>query len=301
MSTLLTDAPPAAAVPAAAVVDPAVAAAAPAAGAPPPGAGNVVQGADGRWMIPEEFRTHESVRKFADDKHTLDTSVLLKSYINLEGQMGRDKIPLPKSDEDWENAYKALGRPEAAEKYEVKRPENLPEGMTYDEAGEKHLRNIAFQNGWNQKQFGAAYEALFKHNTEMQAGWQNVVKEQRSTAEANLKREWGAAYDQNLGVAKAAMLEYADPDLVEHLNTSGLGNDPRLVKVFARIGKELMGDAKLKGAGAPSGTMTPAEVTAKIQKFRTDNHAALYDADHIDHKRLVAELEGLHKMQVPQR
>ena len=66
---------------------------------------------------------------------SVKTQELGTAYQNLERLLGREKIPVPTSDDDeegWERVNAAF-RPESPDKYEFKRPEKLPEGMPYDE------------------------------------------------------------------------------------------------------------------------------------------------------------------------
>jgi hypothetical protein len=259
--------------------------------------GSTNEAALARWPVPEEYRSQEAVRKFLDDKHTLDPSVLLKSHINLESKLGRDKIPVPQSDDDWKEVWDKLGRPSAPEMYEVKQPAQMPEGMAYDQEKEKFLRSFAHQNGWNQKQFASAYDAFFKMQADQIIGWQHAMTEARNKITADLKREWGADYDRKVNEAKIAMREYGDADFIKMLDETGLGNDPRLVRIFNKVGNELLGEAKLKGAGAENGVpMTREQISERIRSFREQNHKVLFDAENIDHKAKVAELEKLHRL-----
>ena len=294
MSTLLTEpAVPAAAAPAdsaTSTVKTETPTAAPASGVPPESP---------RWAVPENMRTDETLKKFMDEKFTVDPGVLAQSYTNLQSQLGRDKITIPKSDEEFAKAYDALGRPANAEAYEVKKPE-LPEGMQYDEAGEKLLRTFAHENGWNQKQFANAYDMYFKTRMEEVGAWTKTLGDARTKAEDSLKREWGDAYQGKSELARSVFQQYGDAELSQYLDTSGLGNDPRIIKIFAKIGEEMMGDSKLKHPGGGNGGITPAEIDAKIAEFRKTNEKALFQADHPDHRRLVADLQKLYDLRPQQ-
>lgn len=251
-----------------------------------------------RWTVPEDYRTQEAVRKFLDDKGTLDPAVLLKSHINLESKLGRDKIALPTQDSEWDEVYDRLGRPAAPEGYTYKAPTDLPEGVTVNADVEKYWRAAAHANGLSDKQFNGLAKLFLDAQGQSVAGWTAAQNEARAKVEGDLKREWGQAYDQNVQAAKIAMKEYADADLLKVMDESGLGNDPRMVKVFAKIGAELLGDDKLKGTGADGGKLTPAQVQAKISEFRTTHEKALFNSEHPEHNRLVKELEALHRMVV---
>jgi len=278
--------------PAAPPVDPAAASPGPNGNGSPPANGSADTSA--RWLVPEEYRV-ETLRPLMDDKHTVDVAALTKSYVHAQSLIGRDKIVLPKGEDEWKEVYAKLGCPEDPGKYEVKKPETMPEGITYNEEGEKTLRNFGVANGWNQKQFAAAYEQFHKHQADQAAQYAQLEKQARDECEVNLRRELGQTYDGFSAQAKAALSQYADAEFFAYLDSKGLGNDPRMIRVFGRIGKELAGDVKLQGGGAVQG-MTPAEIEAKITALTTDHHAALFNAEHPDHKKYKDEWDRLFKL-----
>ena len=78
----------------------------------------VAQGGSGNSfmeMIPEELREHPSLSPIKD------VGNLARSYVNAQRLIGSDKVPLPKNptEEDLDNIYSKLGRPETPEGYEL--------------------------------------------------------------------------------------------------------------------------------------------------------------------------------------
>lgn len=72
---------------------------------------------------------------------------LAKAYAELQRTIGADKIALPK-DGAWDDAARErLGIPKEADGYKLKRPENLPPGMTYDEDFERATLPVAHNLG----------------------------------------------------------------------------------------------------------------------------------------------------------
>jgi hypothetical protein len=55
-------------------------------------------------------------------------------------------------------------------------------------------------------------------------------------AEQLLER-WGDQFDTNLSFARQAVQRFADQSVVEALEESGLGNDPRFVDMAAKVGR----------------------------------------------------------------
>jgi hypothetical protein len=100
--------------------------------------------------------------------------------------------------------------------------------------------------------------------------------------------------------AKQALQQYADPDFLKYLDETGQGNDPRMIRIFAKIGKELGagGGERLKGAALQGATV--ADVSNAIATFRTKHNKVLFDKAHPDHDRKVSELQALYEAKFAQ-
>jgi hypothetical protein len=266
------------------------------AGAPPPGqqgdasAGAAAATSKAWWADFEaDFKdepSFEKIKAFADGPKGL-----VKSYVNLEKMMGGDRIAKPKSDDDveaWERWYDAAGRPKTPEEYEFKRPDSLPDNF-YSEDMEKSFRTWARENGLNKKQASNLYEGYVKTRLEQHMAWDKARHEGRTKAEEALKREFGPdGFQAAQGRTKAAYQKFADPEFAQYLDETGLGNDPRMIRIFDRIGKEMMGETQLRGQ--PSAIRSPQDIDADIAKFRLENREALYNANHPLHKHKVDQL-----------
>jgi hypothetical protein len=67
--------------------------------------------------ISEEFRNDPNIEKFTE------IDALAKSYINATQMIGKDKVAVPNknsTDDQWNEVYDKLGRPESADKYSFK-------------------------------------------------------------------------------------------------------------------------------------------------------------------------------------
>ena len=215
-----------------------------------------------------------------------------KGYINLEKLLGREKVPKPTSDEDeegWKRWYDAI-RPEAPDKYEFKRP-TLPSDLPYDEDAEKHFRDWAHINGLSKKQATNLYDSYVKTQIERHSAWDTSRKQERSTVESNLRREYGGQYDQKLNLAKNALRQFADPDYYKYLDESGQGNDPRMIRMWIKVGEQVVGETKLKG-NAPQGVAV-GDLDRAISDFREKYKEPLFNRDHPDHDARVKEYNRL--------
>lgn len=230
------------------------------------------------------------------DTGEVDYENLGKSYSNLEKLIGRDKVPVPLGDDDaegWDRFYKASGRPESADKYEFKRPDKLPDGLNYDEDLEKAFREQAHIAGLNPKQAGVLYERYVQTQIDRNIAYSQMKQQERAKVEQDLRREFGAQFDAKIARAKEAMGMFADPEYRQYLEESGQGNDPRAIRAWIKVGEQIGGETKLKGA--PQQTSNPVNMEKAIGEFRTKNQTALFDRAHPDHDRLVKELNAMYE------
>jgi len=241
--------------------------------------------------------------KFWDaDKNDVRKEDLGKAYTNLEKLLGGEKVPKPLNDEDsegWDRWYAASGRPEAADKYDFKRPDKLPDGLGYDEELEKSFRSAAYASGLNKRQATALYDQFVKQQLDRHGAMQVHNQQARAKVEADMRRELGNQYEGALGKARSVMGSYADPEFRQWLDESGLGNDPRMIRVFSRIGQDMAGEQRLIGKPAPSISVQDAQ--RAIAEHRTKYAEALNDRNHPDHKMRLDERSSLFAIAYPEQ
>jgi hypothetical protein len=238
---------------------------------------------DWREMLPEDIRGNENLSKFES------LEGLAKSYINAQQMIGRDKIPMPKSDEEWQDVYNRLGRPDSAEGYEFETVE-VPEGFPMDEEALGQFKSVAHENGLTAKQANALQKWYFEQNAGNFETMVRAAEDEMTAAQANLRTEWGNAYDQKLATAMRAVREFGGDELVANLEESGLGNNTALVKTFAEIGAKISGDVSIEG-NASEGNRTPMQLKAEIAKIQSD--PSFYDSENLERPSMVKKMQNL--------
>ena len=107
--------------------------------------------------------------------------------------------------------------------------------------GINEFKNVAHKIGLNNEQVNALMDfqlAQIDNELQLQGSSLNVQKEE---VEASLKKEWGFDYDKNLRSAQRALQVYGD-DEVRALMDTEVGNNPAVIKMFARLGKDVTED-----------------------------------------------------------
>ena len=224
----------------------------------------------------------------------------MKMLVHAQRMVGRDKVALPGADapdEDWAAVYDRLGRPESPQDYELALPEGVPEDLAVDEELTGRFREQAHKLGLLPRQVQGLY-AWFMGE---QAQGGETAGQAMEAAGAELRREWGAAYGRNLDAARRAGRLLGGEALLKHLEESGIGNDPQVIRAFARAGR-LLAEADAPDAGTADGFARTGEgARAEIARLQGDAAfmAAYRDRQHPDHAGAMSRMRGLFEAAYP--
>ena len=240
--------------------------------------------------ISEEFRNDPNISKFTE------IDALAKSYINATRMIGQDKVAVPNensTDDQWNEVYAKLGRPESADKYKL---EVQSETAPLDESAIKQFAENAHQLGLNNKQAQGILE-FYKNSMEGSVQQARVETETaQANAEQELRKEWGRSYDENIkkagAIAKANMSE--DILNMELKDGTRIGDHPSVIKGFASIAN-LMSEDKLvstESENVDRGT----DYEAEISKLVNDRDGPYWNKSHPDHDKVVQQVFTLRTM-----
>jgi hypothetical protein len=212
-----------------------------------------------REALPEDLATDKSM---ADIK---DLEGLAKSYIHAQKMIGTDKVPVPRedwTDSDWDNFYNKLGRPESPEQYDLEKPEELPEGMSFNEEYEEEFKKQAHKRGLSKAQANKMWKFLQDKSIENYSSAVESRKQANQEGWENLRKEWGKAFDSNVKLSEK-VAAVAGPEFTEWAKKVGLWGEPQMVAFGAKIGKMLSEDSIGKTETRTSPVFSPREITFK--------------------------------------
>jgi len=221
---------------------------------------------------------------------------LAKSYVHAKKYIGKDKIALPNkhaTKEEWDEIFTKLGRPEEADKYDIQIDK---EKSAIDENFLGEFKAKAHNIGLLPHQ---AQELVDFYNTKIASEGEALLKQietEDETAKQELKDEWGDSYDAQVGYAKYALTEFGSDKTVEALKTAGVASNPELVRLLAKVGKELSGDAAPGMKEKTSGGMTPQQAMDELDNIRGNPTHPLNIEDHPGHEAALREQEKLAKL-----
>jgi len=211
------------------------------------------------WLdsAPDAFKNNESFYQFTEPvKFYEKADALIKAE--------KDMVVVPgekATDEQKAAFYTKLGRPEAADKYSITKPADLPEIIAYSPEVETAFKDFAFKNGIpdaQAKEIYSWYWGLVKNGHAQQ---EQATQQANEAAVNKLKDEWkGDTFKVNTELATRAFKKFGgDSEEVSKFITESkvdgvpLGNHPMFLKVFASIGQAIS-DSSLGDGGRGGGT-----------------------------------------------
>ncbi len=247
--------------------------------------------ADWKAGLSEELQRDPSIA------HIPDVETMAKSYVNAQRMVGADKIAIPGNhgtDEEWDQVYTKLGRPDAPEGYELEM-NNVPDGMAANPELIGWFQNTAHKVGLTPKQaqtLADEYNVMAGQAEQSpdDAAIEAEAREQEGIRE--LQREYGKAFDNKVNIAKAVLQEHGGDGLLELTLSDGrpLGSHPDLVRTFANIGdmmRSRLGEDSIK-APKSDGSITPDDAQRELAKIEAPG-GPYWDRNHPGHSAAVAD------------
>lgn len=213
----------------------------------------------------------DTMKGYIQNKGFKTAADLANAYQNLEkfhGVPQERMLKLPEKEDapEWGGIYDRLGRPKEAKDYQLEIPKEIGDEKFAEAAkGWFHELGLSKKQGetiatkWNEYvsgQVGAQKEAVAN----------GLVQEQTA-----LKKEWGAAYDENIQVSKEGARRYGfDKPTLDKLENA-MGHNG-LMKLMQRLGSATS-EGRYVGGNPQGGfgdTLAPASAKAKMDQLLSD-------------------------------
>jgi len=240
--------------------------------------------------ISEEYRVDPNIEKFTE------IDALAKSYINATKMIGQDKVVIPNNnstDDQWNEVYAKLGRPESADKYAL---DINSEVVNLDEGAIKSFTENAHQLGLNNKQAQGILE-FYKNSMEGTAQQSAIDTETaQSQSEQQLRQEWGRDFDGKVKQAGALAKANINPEVLDMQLKDGtrVGDHPEIIKGFAKIAG-MMSEDKILGTESEN-VDTVKDIESEISALSNDKNGPYWNRNHPDHDKVVQQVYTLREM-----
>jgi hypothetical protein len=243
--------------------------------------------------------------RFKDNTVALNTKSPLdaiEQLTNAQKMIGTKRLAEPQEDwkeEDWNNFYKALGRPDKPEEYKL---ESIPDSIK-EHIDPEFMKEASAQlhaAGLTGKQYDKAMGAYFAWLEKATTTANDTAAAQQTEAEEKLRKELGEEYDGKVTRANNVIATFGDPETSKFLAESGLGNNPGFIKMMMGIADQFKDDEAL---GSSINSNLSAENAAKkeIADMKSDNdfQKKLFDETNPGHKQAVQKWHDAHKKAYP--
>lgn len=254
---------------------------------------------DASWRdsLPDEYKSDKAIAEMED------VGALAKSYVSAREKATANGVIIPgkgASDEEFNEFYTKLGRPESADKYEMPQ-DGLPDSFKVDDARLKALSEKAFALGISKQQFAGLVraDAEFIHASKQQSD--KVLTDQRAEWQQAVREKLGGAFEQDIGLAKGAVAQFGGDELRAIYNETGLGDHPAVVAAWAAVGRAVASDEVLgKGRGVEL-IPNKAQANEEILKLQADGEfmKSLERKSHPAHTLNLKKWRELHAQASP--
>jgi len=240
--------------------------------------------------ISEEFRSDPNISKFTE------IDALAKSYINATKMIGQDKVAVPNNnstEDQWNEVYSKLGRPESPDKYELNAKSDV---VPIDETAIKNFAETSHKLGLNNRQAQGILE-FYKNSMEGSAQQSKIDMETaQANAEQQLRQEWGKTFEDNVrkagSLAKANLgVEVLDMQLQDGTR---LGDHPDIIKGFAKIA-DMMSEDKIVSTESEN-VNQGKDIESEISSIVNDKNSPYWNKGHPDHDKIVQQVFTLRSM-----
>ena len=240
--------------------------------------------------ISEEFRKDPNIEKFTE------IDALAKSYINATRMIGQDKVVIPtnnSTEDQWDEVYNKLGRPESADKYTL---DAKSEVISLDDNAVKQFAETSHKLGLNNKQAQGLLE-FYKTNMEGTAQQAKVDAETaQAQAEQQLRSEWGREFEAKVKQASSLAKANMNPEILDMTLSNGarLGDHPEIIKGFAKIAG-MMSEDKIVSTESES-VQSNQSIQDEIDTIINDKASPYWNKSHPNHDKQVQQVYTLREM-----
>jgi len=223
------------------------------------GAGGGGGGAE-TWhsKLPDDLKADPSLVDFKDEKEMIPMPInVARSYVNTKKLVGRDKIPMPKTPEEWDETYKRLGRPEAPTHYNVA-VEGIEDPKLKEMLGNQleWFKSAAHSVGLNDAQAQKLFKAYTEKSGETLKNIKQTGENSLREAEVELRTRYGNAFEGKMVLMNRGIEELDSriggglKDLIKGVE---LSRHPAFIKAMVMVGEMMAPDMGLdKDTGGPA-------------------------------------------------
>lgn len=242
--------------------------------------------------LPEDLRADPSLADFKDEAEMIPMPInVAKSFVHTKKMVGADTIKIPKTDEEFEEVYNKLGRPESGELYLLQQAEDvnpiLQEAFAKDATW---FRSTAHKLGLTDKQATELFREFTKQTSDRLNTDISTRDADGINTEIQLRTEYGTAYEGNKILSQRAMQELGGSEFMDLINSTGVSKHPAFVRAMFKVGNMMAEDL---GLDRQTGQLIKTKSTVQEEIAHLQSHKGYTDAKHPEHTTLVNKVAVL--------
>ncbi len=248
--------------------------------------------------LPAELQAEPSLQNFKD------VGTLAKSYVSAQKMIGQNRVAIPQEtwgESEWNGLFDQIGRPKTADDYKVPGFE-FKSGAKLDDAKMKAAKAALHGAGLNQRQFDSVMKYYFQSVDGDITSATAAQAAARAASENQLRSTWGDSFESNVALAKSVVNKFGDADFIKEMESSGLGNNPKLIQVLHNIGKAMLEDHSRGGTAADQMHITDqSRAQQEIGKLKQDDvfMKKYLNRNEVGHKEAVEHMRKLFEVGFP--
>jgi hypothetical protein len=183
--------------------------------------------------------------------------------------------------------------PKSIDEYGAIKPENLPEGLGWNEETEKKFKSTLLKYGVPKEAVGD----LLQLHLETLGGTQELFKTDYEQGMTALKAEHGDKLDSRMeAVKRLTPMIFKDPKELELFEKLGLGNHPGFLNPLLRLAHLAESDSSfVRDLNTASSGMAAEEVRAEMGRIMSDKTHPLYEGYHRNDPATMAKIDEMYK------
>jgi hypothetical protein len=243
--------------------------------------------------LEDDIKTSPSVRPFIGKDGKINYPALAKSYVHTKSKVGAQGVQVPSDtspQEEWDEYFEKVGWTREIEGYTLK----APEGTELTEDTLKAITTKLHDARIPPKQAQKVLESL--HELTKTGLDTSVEKMQQEIAEGinGLKKEWGAAFDQKVGLAKKVISSFGDEGIKQMVKEDpSLGSNPAFIKFLHNIGNKFYGEDGIPGKGMGDYALSPTEASEQINMILGNMDDPYHKPSHPSYNDRVKHVQKL--------
>lgn len=236
------------------------------------------------WLdfVPAELKEDPSITKYTD------FGAFVKGHVNAVGMIGKDKIVMPETDEQWGDTFNRLGRPGDPKEYGLTVPDGIADDQKFDDTFNETLTTTLHALGLSTKQAQGINDFLYTTATTAATNTVAVDTELAAEAATELRKEYGSQVDARVEASMRVIRELGGDGATDTISKDDLLLNPILVKILSGISDKVLEDTGLDG-GDQGATRT--DIKEEITEMMA--HPAYLDKKNIEHKSTVEKVFSL--------